>query len=77
MTRARLGDTTVNRIGFGTKRLLRGGYSPADRDRAIRLLRRAVELGVDHIDTAAFYPSVATEGGSATEFTSLGCANVG
>jgi aryl-alcohol dehydrogenase-like predicted oxidoreductase len=75
VTRARLGDTTVNRIGFGTKRLLRDGYSPADRDRAIRLLRRAVELGVDHIDTAAFYPSVATVGGSATEFTSLGCAN--
>jgi aryl-alcohol dehydrogenase-like predicted oxidoreductase len=30
---------------------------PGDRDQAIRVLRRAVELGVNHIDTAAFYCS--------------------
>ncbi|MFC4506866.1 MULTISPECIES: aldo/keto reductase [Streptomyces] len=54
-----LGDLTVNRIGFGAMRLtgdvpFQPGAS-SDRDRAIRVLRRAVELGVDHIDTAAFY----------------------
>jgi aryl-alcohol dehydrogenase-like predicted oxidoreductase len=76
VTRARLGDTTVNRIGFGTKRLLRDDrYTSADRAGAVQLLRTAVELGVDHIDTAAFYPSFATPAASAHEFTSLGCAN--
>ncbi|MEV8452787.1 aldo/keto reductase [Streptomyces sp. NPDC052095] len=54
-----LGDLRVDRVGFGAMRLTgrtafdRGSRS--DRGRAIRLLRRAVELGVDHIDTAAFY----------------------
>ncbi|MFJ6012869.1 aldo/keto reductase [Streptomyces sp. NPDC092952] len=54
-----LGDLRVDRVGFGAMRLTgrtafdRGSHS--DRGRAIRLLRRAVELGVDHIDTAAFY----------------------
>jgi pyridoxine 4-dehydrogenase len=46
-----LGDRTVNRMGFGSMRLT---VDP-DRDRAIAVLRRAVELGVNHIDTAAFY----------------------
>ena len=60
-----LGDRTVNRIGFGTKRLAGSGVfdlgTPArPRPASSRLLRRAVELGVNHIDTAAFYPSVAT-----------------
>src|SRR4051794_32258942 len=58
-----LGDRTVNRIGFGAKRLTGTGPfdvdRPGDRDRAIRVLRRAVELGVNHIDTAAFYPTYA------------------
>ncbi|MGK5553243.1 aldo/keto reductase [Actinomadura kijaniata] len=45
-----LGDLTVNRIGFGAMRL-----TAHDRDRAVAVLRRAVDLGVDHIDTAAFY----------------------
>ena len=31
------------------------GGEPRDRDTSIAVLRRAVELGVDHIDTAAFY----------------------
>ncbi|MGW7238101.1 aldo/keto reductase [Streptomyces sp. NPDC054804] len=54
-----LGDLTVNRVGFGAMRLTgtapfdRG--VPRDRDRSIGVLRRAVELGVNHIDTAAFY----------------------
>jgi pyridoxine 4-dehydrogenase len=46
-----LGDRTVNRVGFGSMRLT---VDP-DPAAAIRVLRRAVELGVDHIDTAAFY----------------------
>jgi len=56
-----LGDLTVNRIGFGAMRLPQHGQAfapdavPRDRDQAIAVLRRAVELGVDHIDTAAFY----------------------
>lgn len=56
-----LGDLTVNRIGFGAMRLpQRGtaferGAEPRDRDEAVSVLRRAVELGVNHIDTAAFY----------------------
>ncbi|WP_091558394.1 oxidoreductase [Micromonospora pattaloongensis] len=51
-----LGDVTVNRIGFGAMRLTGSALgAPSDRDRVIGLLRRAVELGVNHIDTAAFY----------------------
>lgn len=48
-----LGNVTVNRIGFGAKRLGK------DRRHAGRLLRRAVDLGVNHIDTAAWYPTYA------------------
>ncbi|MFF0074487.1 oxidoreductase [Streptomyces sp. NPDC005494] len=56
----KLGDLTVNRLGFGSMRLPQNGAAfadgaPSDRDRALRVLRRAVELGVNHIDTAAFY----------------------
>ncbi|MGW7361001.1 aldo/keto reductase [Streptomyces sp. NPDC054802] len=57
----KLGDRTVNRIGFGAMRLPQLGEAfatdavPRDRDQAISVLRRAVELGVNHIDTAAFY----------------------
>jgi pyridoxine 4-dehydrogenase len=47
----RLGDRVVNRMGFGSMRLTVRN----DRELAVRVLRRAVELGVDHIDTAAFY----------------------
>lgn len=56
-----LGDLTVNRMGFGAMRLTQNGAAlttartPHDRDRAISVLRRAVDLGVNHIDTAAFY----------------------
>ena len=54
-----LGDLTVNRLGLGAMRLT-GGLpfakgEPSDRDQSIAVLRRAVELGVNHIDTAAFY----------------------
>ncbi|GAB3834690.1 aldo/keto reductase [Dactylosporangium cerinum] len=50
-----LGDRTVNRMGFGSMRIT----ANPDRELAIRVLRRAVELGVNHIDTAAFYLSLA------------------
>jgi pyridoxine 4-dehydrogenase len=52
----RIGDLTVNRIGLGAMRLTTNADGgPSDRDRAISVLRRAVDLGVNHIDTAAFY----------------------
>ena len=49
----RLGDHKVRRIGYGAMQLAEG--TPPPRDDAIAVLRRAVELGVDHIDTAEFY----------------------
>ncbi|GAA3166785.1 oxidoreductase [Nonomuraea salmonea] len=53
----RLGDRTVNRIGYGTMRVAGTPTDPKPKDRAesIAVLRHAVELGVNHIDTAAFY----------------------
>jgi aryl-alcohol dehydrogenase-like predicted oxidoreductase len=51
------GDLTVNRLGFGAMRLLRGSYDgpPRDPETGMAVLRRAVDLGVNHIDTAWFY----------------------
>jgi pyridoxine 4-dehydrogenase len=46
-----LGDRTIRRLGFGAMRL----PLATDRDAAAEVLRRAVDLGADHIDTAAFY----------------------
>jgi pyridoxine 4-dehydrogenase len=57
-----LGDIVVNRIGFGTMRLPGPEIwgEPTDPAEARSVLRRAVELGVNFIDTAAFYgPEVA------------------
>ena len=54
------GDLTVDRIGFGAMRLARNGMGDTvtrDPETARAVLRRAVELGVDHIDTAGFYRS--------------------
>ncbi len=59
-----VGTSSVHRIGFGAMQLPGRGVMgpPRDHDEAIRVLRRAVELGVDHIDTAQFYgPDVANE----------------
>jgi pyridoxine 4-dehydrogenase len=56
------GDLPVSRLGFGTMRLTGPGIwgEPADHDEAIRVLRRAVELGINFIDTADSYgPEVA------------------
>jgi aryl-alcohol dehydrogenase-like predicted oxidoreductase len=51
------GDLTVNRLGFGAMRLTGEGIWgwPPDRDNAIKVLRRAVELGANLIDTADAY----------------------
>ena len=52
-----LGDATINRMGFGTIRLPGPGSwgYPDDPEEARRVLRRAVELGVNYLDTAAYY----------------------
>ena len=54
-----LGDRTVHRLGFGAMRLTGTGAfhhgTPRDRAASVAVVRRAVELGVNHIDTAAFY----------------------
>jgi pyridoxine 4-dehydrogenase len=50
------GDLSVNRVGYGTMKLTgwpRGGRP--DRDTALAILRRAVELGVNHLDTSHYY----------------------
>ncbi|MGZ4506105.1 MAG: aldo/keto reductase family oxidoreductase [Blastococcus sp.] len=59
-----LGDRPVHRIGYGAMQLAGPGVMgpPKDRDEAIAVLRRAVELGVDHIDTSDYYgPYVVNE----------------
>jgi pyridoxine 4-dehydrogenase len=59
-----LGDKPVNRIGFGAMQLAGPGVfgPPSDPEGARAVLRRAVELGVDHIDTSEFYgPTVVNE----------------
>ncbi|WP_041843294.1 oxidoreductase [Actinoplanes friuliensis] len=52
-----LGDRSVRRIGFGAMQLAGPGAfgPPRDRDTALDVLRKAVELGVNHIDTAQYY----------------------
>src|ERR1700685_3672105 len=55
---------TVRRMGFGAMQLPGPGVfgPPKDRVSALKVLRRAVEAGVNHIDTAQFYgPDVANE----------------
>ncbi|MCV7379294.1 oxidoreductase [Mycobacterium alsense] len=59
-----LGGLSVARVGFGAMQLPGPNAfgPPRDRDEALAVLRRAVELGVNHIDTAQFYgPDVANE----------------
>src|SRR5438105_13917426 len=52
-----LGDKPINRIGLGAMQLAGPGVfgPPRDPEAARAVLRRAVELGVDHIDTAQYY----------------------
>jgi aryl-alcohol dehydrogenase-like predicted oxidoreductase len=59
-----LGKRNVHRVGFGAMQLPgRGAFGPPrDRAEALAVVRRAVDLGVDHIDTAQYYgPAVANE----------------
>jgi aryl-alcohol dehydrogenase-like predicted oxidoreductase len=59
-----LGDLTVRRLGFGAMRITGKGVwgPPPDREEAIQVLKRAVELGINLIDTADSYgPDVSEE----------------
>lgn len=59
-----LANRVVRRVGFGAMQLPGPGVMgpPRDHDEALAVLRRAVELGVNHIDTAQFYgPAVSNE----------------
>jgi aryl-alcohol dehydrogenase-like predicted oxidoreductase len=53
----RLGDRTVNRLGYGAMQLAGPGVfgPPRDREAAVAVLRAAVAAGVNHIDTSDFY----------------------
>jgi aryl-alcohol dehydrogenase-like predicted oxidoreductase len=58
------GDFTLNRLGFGSMRITGKGIwgPPKDKEECIRVLKRAVELGVNFIDTADSYgPNVSEE----------------
>jgi aryl-alcohol dehydrogenase-like predicted oxidoreductase len=57
------GDLDVNRMGFGAMRVTGAGVwgDPPDRDEAVRVLRRAVELGVQLVDTADSYGPFVSE----------------
>jgi len=58
------GDITINRLGYGAMRITGPGIwgPPKDKDESIRVLKRAVELGVNFIDTADSYgPNVSEE----------------
>lgn len=60
--KVRIGDVEVSRIGYGAIRVAGDGVwgEPADPERARAVLRRAIDLGIDLIDTAWFYgPHVA------------------
>ena len=58
MSTLRIGDLTVNRLGFGAMRVIDNDDiwgEPSDRKHALKVLRRVVELGVNFIDTAESY----------------------
>jgi aryl-alcohol dehydrogenase-like predicted oxidoreductase len=57
------GQLEVHRLGYGAMRLTGPGVwgEPADRDEAIRVLRRAIDLGIDFIDTADSYGPYVSE----------------
>ncbi len=59
-----LGSFRVGRVGFGAMQLPGPGVfgPPRDHEQALAVLRRAIELGINHIDTAQFYgPNVSNE----------------
>src|SRR5258706_12936679 len=60
----RVGDLDLNRIGYGAMQLAGPGVfgPPRDRAAAVEVLRTAVELGVNHVDTAdAYGPHITNE----------------
>lgn len=60
----KLGDRTVNRMGYGAMQLAGPGAfgPPRDRQGAVAVVREAIRLGINHIDTADYYgPHVANE----------------
>jgi aryl-alcohol dehydrogenase-like predicted oxidoreductase len=64
MTTFHIGSYSVHRVGFGAMQLPGPGVfgPPRDHAQALAVLKRAVELGVDHIDTSQFYgPNVSNE----------------
>jgi pyridoxine 4-dehydrogenase len=58
-----LGDLTVNRMGFGAMRITGEGIwgPPRDRDEALRVLKRGLDLGINFIDTADSYGPFVSE----------------
>jgi pyridoxine 4-dehydrogenase len=59
----KLGDVSIARMGFGTMQLTGPGVwgMPRDPQEARRVLRRAVDLGVNYLDTASFYGPLVTD----------------
>ena len=58
ISRMKIGDLTVHRLGFGAMRVIDNPNiwgEPSDRSHALKVLRRAVELGIDFFDTAESY----------------------
>jgi aryl-alcohol dehydrogenase-like predicted oxidoreductase len=55
--RFHIGDIDLTRVGYGAMQLAGPGVfgPPADRDAAVAVLRAAIDLGINHIDTADFY----------------------
>ena len=65
MTTIKVGDLSVNRLGFGAMRVIDNDDiwgEPSDRGHALKVLRRVVELGVNFIDTAESYGPHTDEG---------------
>lgn len=59
----KIGELTINRMAYGTMKLTdQGGWGyPQDMEEARRVLRRAVELGINYVDTAAYYGPLVTD----------------
>ena len=67
------GDLAVHRLGYGAMRITGDGVwgEPKDRAEAIRVLKRAVELGVNFIDTADSYGPAVSENSHRRSLASL------
>lgn len=63
----KLAGNHVNRVGYGAMQLAEADHLSGGRQQAVNLLRRAVELGVNYIDTAQFYGQQAHSDGLVNE----------